>query len=464
MKRAIKEGMGYEFMTEVQKQTLPTILAGSDVFARAKTGTGKTLGFLIPSVQKIAKLQSGNRPAILGLCLSPTRELAMQIYEECKAITQFMPQFNVQIIYGGTPMQKDHKLFNSRVDLLIATPGRLFDHLENSNQFAQKISSLSTLILDEADQLLEIGFRDAITKIVKYLPTNRQSLLFSATVAQEVRKVAGIALKKDYEFKDCVGDDTEATVQHATQTLMTVEMEDTFSTLCATISEAMAKKPDNYKIIVFFITARSTQCLAHAFNNYGIEVGDIHSRKSQPQRTKMSDWFRTCQKGILFSSDVSARGMDYPNVTHVIQFGVPAAREQYIHRLGRTARAGTEGEGILMLYPHDSYFLKDIADLPIKKLSKADQEKRLAPYQPEEKWLLEAMRKVPYETRAQCYSAWIGFYNGLCPKRVRWSKPELVEWANWFATDILLCNQVPSLMKKTVGKMGLKGVPGLNLQ
>jgi ATP-dependent RNA helicase MSS116 len=144
-----------------------------------------------------------------------------------------------------------------------------------------------------------------------------------------------------------------------------------------------------------------------------------------------------------------------------IQFGVPASREQYIHRLGRTARAGTEGEGILVLHPFDGYFLREVADLPLKKINKAEMDKQLAPYLPEDRYLKEAMRKVPSETRAQCYSAWLGFYNGLCPKRIRWSKAELVEWANYFATDTLLCNQIPALLKKTVGKMGIKGTPGL---
>jgi ATP-dependent RNA helicase MSS116 len=214
------------------------------------------------------------------------------------------------------------------------------------------------------------------------------------------------------------------------------------------IEEHQAEEP-NHKIMVFFPTARSTQLASEMFEACGKPVFEIHSRKSQAVRTKAADKFREARAAVMMSSDVTARGMDFPDVTMVIQIGVPSAREQYIHRLGRTGRAGKTGKGLLMLDPAEKFFLNGVRDLPIEVLnpaidSQVDQRVR------------KAISRINPDTKAQAYSAWLGFYNGSSGK-MKWSKDDLIFAANNYALETLQCESLPGLLKKTVGKMGLKG-------
>ena len=232
-------------MTKVQQATLPIALSGSDVLAKAKTGTGKTLAFLIPTIEKIVK--NANRRCVSAIAISPTRELANQIHREAVALTQFHPHFASQCIYGGTNRAMDVRAFKEKLpDLLVATPGRLLDHLQNTP--ALNVSALRTLILDEADQLLELGFRKDITSIIKLLPRQHQSLLFSATVPSMVKKVAHVALKKGYRFVDCVGDDDAQTVEKVSQYWLKVDVMETLPALCGLLDQARQERPSNYKV------------------------------------------------------------------------------------------------------------------------------------------------------------------------------------------------------------------------
>lgn len=327
-------------------------MKGVDCLAKAKTGTGKTLGFLIPTVETILKVKQGGNP-VCALVISPTRELASQIATEAAALTTFH-RMNIVCVIGGTNIQSDKKKLNARVDILIGTPGRLNDHLDNTPGFADRCRQLKVLILDEADQLLEQGFKPDIDRILARMPTRqqRQTLLFSATVPDSVKQIADKALSAQYAFVDTVGEESEQTHEHVLQHLTVLPLDRQIAGIYNIINSFT--KNDFYKIIVFFTTARVTGFMAEIFNTmkFPCEILEIHSRKSQPQRTRTSDIFRKPGNKILFSSDVSARGMDYPDVTHVLQVGL-TDREQYIHRLGRTARVGKQGMGWLLLAPFE---------------------------------------------------------------------------------------------------------------
>eukprot|EP00911_Craspedida_sp_UC1_P000355 UC1_evm1s273 len=341
--------MQYELMTEVQAASLPTILDGHDVLARAKTGTGKTVAFLLPAIELVMKQQGRRRPGDISvLCLSPTRELAAQILAEADQLTRFQP-LKTLCVFGGTNVKGDQRKLQQQVDILVATPGRLTDHLENTPGFRAKLDNLQVLIFDEADQLLEMGFQPSIRKILGLIPPKhtRQTLLFSATVSKKVREVCTMALKEEHKFIDCVGDDELSTNTHVSQEVIVMSLDERVDALMQLVSDA--RQAPEHKVVVFFSTARETGHMAQLYTACtGRECFEIHSRKSQSYRTKTSERFRREHNCVLFTSDVSARGMDYPDVTYVIQVGL-TTEEQYIHRVGRTGRAGRQGRATLLL-------------------------------------------------------------------------------------------------------------------
>ncbi|CAM9988059.1 unnamed protein product, partial [Ectocarpus sp. 13 AM-2016] len=299
-----------------------------------------------------------------------------------------------------------------------------------------------------------MGFRPAIEAILRYMPhsRDRQTLLFSATMPGDVRKIAQLALKERYEFVDCVGEE-ESTHQHVPQQYTVCGQDQQVEELCQLLRENMAADPRGHKIIVFFTTARLTQFYAELCNLMGFPVLEIHSRKSQGHRNKVSELFRNGQGLVMFTSDVSARGMDYPDVSAVIQVGLPSDKAQYIHRLGRTARAGKAGHGVLLLCDFESTFLSDVRDLPMQRrdpLPKAS----VAQITPA---VSEAYDKMARLSVVCAYQAWLGFYNGHL-RRIGWSKADLVAQANYWITTICRQQEVPGIQAKTLGKMGLRGV------
>ena len=452
--RAIAEICKFTHATAVQDQTLPSIISGVDVLARAKTGSGKTVGFTLPSIELLMKqkqkVQSGD---ISVLIVSPTRELASQIHVEASQLLTFH-EFKAQVVFGGTNIGTDKKrLQQNRCDFLVATPGRLIDHLENEG-LQNRLRNLKVLVLDEADQLLEMGFRPSIEKILSYLPRNRQTLLFSATVPNVVKQIAANAMSDNHVYIDCVGDEAAATNTQVTQWLAMADLKDHLPLLLQLI-ESHAKEEPNHKIMCFFPTARATGLASEVFEALGISVFEIHSRKSQSARTKAADQFRAAKSAIMMSSDVTARGMDFPDVTFVIQVGLPSSREQYVHRLGRTGRAGKTGQGLLILADYEKYILRTMTDLPLQKA-----EARVDPSAVQR--IQNGLQKVDQQSKDQAYVAWMGFYNGSSSK-MGWSKAQLVQAANDYALNVLGCPQIPGILKKTVGMMGLKGIPGLNI-
>ncbi|GAA6020962.1 hypothetical protein JCM10207_003205 [Rhodosporidiobolus poonsookiae] len=484
--KGLQQG-GYEFCTQVQAQTLPEILTGVDVLAQAKTGTGKTLGFLVPSIERLLRSpQQPGKGQISVLVLSPTRELAIQIEDSARVLLAGTP-YKVQHVVGGTNMNAETKrLNNERCDFLIATPGRLLDHLENST-LRPKLSQLSSFILDEADRLLEAGFRRELEKIITHLPQRhtvpRQTLLFSATIPQQVHQLSSLALLPSHKFISTIPPEEENTHEHVLQLVLTPpSLFDVFPLALACLRDELAQHQGNLKAMVFLPTARATGLIAQlfkgtsGFRELGIDFYEIHSRKSQSQRNAAAEAFKVAKGGILFSSDVTARGMDFPNVTTVLQVGLPASVEQYIHRLGRTARASTastspvSGKGILLLAPFESFFLSKppVRALPLQPhpLSASS----LAPSSPAVQAARAELRalmqtKVDTETKGQYYSASLGFYKAVLRDAFGGSAARMVQVFNEFATSAegLGCAEVPPIMAQTVGKMGLKGTPGLNI-
>mmetsp|Transcript_3452 Transcript_3452/g.6547 ORF Transcript_3452/g.6547 Transcript_3452/m.6547 type:complete len:688 (+) Transcript_3452:29-2092(+) len=459
-KAAIQQVLCYDVMTKVQAETIKVSLTGTDVLAKAKTGTGKTLAFLIPAIELMSRIPvQQRRGRVSVLIISPTRELAQQILDEAVQLTTYIDTVNCACVFGGTPIKQDFSMLKRRVpDVLVATPGRLNDHLEN-HSLRENMGALQCLVFDEADQLLDMGFRPEITKMLAMLPPkdSRQTLLFSATMPADVMGIARFALREHYTLVDTVGAE-QNTHQHVPQFFTIHPLSHQFAELEAVIRQGMAEDKD-FKILVFFTTAKLTQLFAELFNKLGYSVLEMHSRKSQAQRTKTSAVFREKDRQIMFSSDVSARGMDYPDVSMVVQVGLPDQKAQYVHRLGRTARAGKQGNGVLLLADFEAGFLRQVKDQKLQQRQGVSDD-QFADFQAR---FAKAVALVPPNTFPQAYQAWLGFYNGKC-KVVGWNNRELVAQANAWITECCLQQEVPALQAKTVGKMGLKGTEGLRIE
>ncbi|KAI9672095.1 MAG: hypothetical protein M1831_001908 [Alyxoria varia] len=378
----VTKRMRIDTMTDVQRLTINEALKGVDVLAQAKTGTGKTLAFLLPILQKIInsdpalkKLntrRSSRRQErlqdIRAIIISPTRELAEQIATETQKLVQ-NTGLVVQNAVGGTQKSMHlRKMGEQGCHVLVGTPGRLND-LFSDPSTGIKAPKLSALVLDEADRLMDQGFWPEIQQFQSMLPdrdaTDRQTLLYSATVPEQVVKLARTTMKKNLHFVQTVSNDETPTHERVKQTRVSVPgFENFYPVLLEIIQRAQARSaeaPDTrpFKAIVYFPSTAEAKAAAAVFSTMrrdaqtpeeqrNIRIFDIHSRLSQSQRTRAAEMFRNSKTAILMSSDVTARGMDFPNVTHVIQMGLPQTREAYIHRLGRTARAGAEGEGWLI--------------------------------------------------------------------------------------------------------------------
>eukprot|EP00977_Amphora_coffeiformis_P007817 scaffold1717_cov169-Amphora_coffeaeformis.AAC.12 len=479
-KRAIAE-MGLKSMTEIQAKTFEAASSGRDVLARARTGTGKTVAFLLPAIERILQSDSPYRAGqnIGIVVVSPTRELATQIANEAEKLLAFHKNMNVQVMFGGTNTQRDIQQLQRKLPaILVATPGRLLDHLQTARvgnkDFGKDIMSQTpVVVLDETDRLLDMGFRDAIVKILNYMPKGdkRQTLLFSATIPPELKIIMSQNMRKDYIEVDCINDGDAASHTNAQvqQSHVIVPFADRFVPSVVELVQHAMKQDENAKVVVFFPTARMVAFFSELFNvGLNIPVMELHSKKTQTYRNRVSDQFRKTKRGILFTSDVSARGVDYPNVSHVIQFGIPESREQYIHRLGRTGRGGTEGKGWLVLSDWESLFLNELKglDIPVNKELHQIIE---SPMSTETAEMLTPVvkrigtgDKVLTKSAQGAYQAFLGYYKGQMKRMKMRRLEDLVHAANEFSAMMGL-HEPPKLSAQMVGKMGLKGVHGVNV-
>lgn len=456
--RALTEA-GYVQMTAVQDATFSMVLEGKDVLVKARAGTGKSIAFLLPAIETVLKASSGNKiqraPPIYVLVLCPTREIASQICAEANVLLKHHDGVGVQTLVGGTRFKVDQKRLESNLcQIIVATPGRLLDHIENKSSISVRLMGLQMLILDEADSLLDLGFRKDVENIVDCLPRKRQTLLFSATMPKEVRRISQLVLKRESSYVDTVGIGSLEIHDKVKQFYLVAPHDQHFHLVHHLLKHHTSQVLD-YKVIVFCATAAVTSFLFSLLRELKLNVREIHSKKPSLYRTRISDEFKASKGLILITSDVSARGVHYPDVTLVIQVGIPPDRGQYIHRLGRTGRQGKEGEGFLLLAPWEQYFLVELKDLPIEKLDSPILD-------PDMKVKIDnSIEKMDASVKEAAYHAWLGYYNSI--NAIGRDKTTLVELANQFSTSIGL-QKPPALFRKTALKMGLKGISGIRIR
>lgn len=355
--RAIKE-MGFEKMLKVQKMCIPACLKGTDVLGAAKTGSGKTMTFLTPAVELLYKAKFKPRNGTGVLVISPTRELAVQIYGVVRELAQFH-NFTHGLVMGGANRKTEGDRLGKGVNLLVATPGRILDHLQHTKGFVY--DNLAALVVDEADRILEIGFEEELRSIIKLLPKARQTMMFSATQTQNVKDIARISLRGTPKYIDCSHDDHEATVKGLKQGYVVCPSEDRFLLLFTFLKKNMKKKT-----IVFFSTCAAVKFYGELLNYVDVPVLDLHGKQKQTKRTATFFEFVNAKSGVMLCTDVAARGLDIPLVDWIIQFDPPNDAREYIHRVGRTAR-GVDGKGkaLIFLLPQELGFRRILKGLGV---------------------------------------------------------------------------------------------------
>ncbi|RAO73556.1 uncharacterized protein BHQ10_009568 [Talaromyces amestolkiae] len=355
---AIKE-MGFETMTEIQQRAIPPLMAGRDVLGAAKTGSGKTLAFLIPAIELLHSLKFKPRNGTGVLILSPTRELALQIWGVARQLLDKHSQTH-GIVMGGANRRAEAEKLEKGVNLLVATPGRLLDHLQNTKGFVFK--NLRQLVIDEADRILEIGFEDEMKQIMKILGNGeRQTSLFSATQTTKVEDLARISLKPGPLYINVVPRMENATVDRLEQGYVVCEPDKRFLLLFSFLKRNLKKK-----IIVFLSSCNSVNYYSELLNYIDLPVLSIHGKQKQQKRTSTFFEFVNSERGILICTDVAARGLDIPEIDYVVQYDPPDDPRDYIHRVGRTARgAKAKGRSLMFLQPSEMGFLTHLKEAKV---------------------------------------------------------------------------------------------------
>jgi ATP-dependent RNA helicase RhlE len=347
--------LGYKEPSPIQTAVIPVALQGHDVLAAAQTGTGKTAGFALPIIEKLAPLASTStspaRHPIRALILAPTRELAIQVEESIKVYTRYVP-LRTLCVYGGVNIDTQIPTLKTGVEILVATPGRLLDHVQNKTL---SLSQVAILVLDEADRMLDMGFMPDLKRIIGLLPPQRQNLMFSATFPQEIESLARSFLKNPQRIEVAR---RNATAETVTQVIHPVHHEKKRALLVHLIRNRELKQ-----VLVFTGTKLGANRLAHELNRAGIHAAAIHGDKTQQERIKALEAFKAGEVGILVATDVAARGLDISALPYVINFDLPHNPEDYVHRIGRTGRAGALGEAISLMTEDEARYLKDIEKL-----------------------------------------------------------------------------------------------------
>jgi ATP-dependent RNA helicase RhlE len=352
------EAKGYTDPTPIQAQSIPTLLEGRDLLGIAQTGTGKTAAFVLPSIQRMVEAGKRVLPTHCRmLVLAPTRELASQIADNARGYAQFS-KLSVATVFGGTSINKNRNDLSRGVDILVATPGRLIDLVE---QGYCNLSMIEILVLDEADQMLDLGFIHALKKIVRMVPRKRQTLFFSATMPTAIRELAGqfltdpatVSIKPAATTAERVDQYVTFVNQAEKQALLTIVLGD------AAIDRAL----------VFTRTKHGADRVVKLLAGNGIAANAIHGNKSQPQRERALAAFKSGDVPILVATDIAARGIDVSGVSHVVNFELPNVAEQYVHRIGRTARAGASGIAVAFCADDEKPYLRDIERLTRQKIT-----------------------------------------------------------------------------------------------
>lgn len=342
---------GYETPSPIQSKAIPAVLEGRDVLASAQTGTGKTAGFTLPLLQILSQTETSRRRPIRALILTPTRELAAQVHENVRLYSEFTDLRSL-VIFGGVNQKPQVAALNRGVDILVATPGRLLDL---QNQGVISLKQVEILVLDEADRMLDMGFLRDIERIMALMPVKRQNLLFSATFSKEIKKLANGILRKPVLVE---ATRENSTVDAITQKVYRVAKAKKTELIIKLISEGNWSQ-----VLVFTRTKHGANKLCKQMISSGITAAAIHGNKSQGARTKALAGFKAGTISVLVATDIAARGLDIPLLPHVINFELPNISEDYVHRIGRTGRAGASGEAISLVSADETTFLRDIEKL-----------------------------------------------------------------------------------------------------
>lgn len=346
------EKQGYDEATPIQEQAIPLVLKGKDVLAGAQTGTGKTAGFTLPVLQKLQQnYTEGQKRHPRVLVLTPTRELAAQVHESVRDYGQYLP-FRSAVIFGGVSINPQKQKLIKGVDIVVATPGRLLDHL---GQRSIDLSKVEILILDEADRMLDMGFIRDIRKILNAIPKQRQTLLFSATFSKEIKSLASEFLHQPAEIQ---ATPQNTATELVSQIVYPVDKGRKRELLSQKIGE------ENWQqVLVFTRTKHGANKLSEQLAKDGITSAAIHGNKSQGARTKALSSFKQGSIRVLVATDIAARGIDIEKLPHVVNFELPNVAEDYVHRIGRTARAGQEGNAVSLVCVDELKLLSDIERL-----------------------------------------------------------------------------------------------------
>jgi len=359
--QAVRE-LGYQQPTPVQEQAIPLVLAGRDIMAGAQTGTGKTAAFALPTLQRLAVHASSSaspaRHPVRALVLTPTRELAIQVHESFREYGRHVP-LRSALVYGGVDMNAQIAELRRGVEILVATPGRLLDHVQNKTVMFNQVS---VLILDEADRMLDMGFMPDIKRIIALLPPVRQNLMWSATFPDEIRRLAATILKDPAQIQIAARNAPAELVTHVLHPVARQKKRE----LLAYLIQTRGLK----QVLVFCGTRIGANRLAHQLRKDHIHADAIHGDKSQGERELALEAFKAGKTTVLVATDVASRGLDIESLPQVINFDIPRSPEDYVHRIGRTGRAGLTGEAISLVAPEDLESLAAIENLIRRKIER----------------------------------------------------------------------------------------------
>ena len=396
---------GYETATEIQAKSIPIALKGEDIIGSAKTGSGKSLAFLIPTVEYI--LNHPKNEGIQSLVITPTRELALQLYDLAKSLMNDNGTTCVLVIGGGNRKKEAEKLSSSEARIIICTPGRLIDHMVNTKKF--NYNNIKILIIDEADKILKIGFEEELTEIIKLIPKNRQTLLFSATITPKVEDLITLSVKNYENIRIKSSDPTVSTLE---QGYLIIDADKKFLFLFT-----FFKKNKNSKILVFFATCKEVEFYSSLLNYVDVPVLSITGEYKQQKRSTTFMEFCSLDKGILLCTDVAQRGLDIPDVDWVIQYDPPHDPEEYLHRVGRTARGANKvGKALLMIMPNEINFIRMLQLYKIKLDEFQFPEKKLAKVQEQLEKLVNKKDKYLLNLATEAYRAYIHSYHANTDK------------------------------------------------
>ena len=356
---ATLDQLGYEEPTPIQREAIPSLRAGNDVLGQAATGTGKTAAFSLPLLQRLAQAVKGN-PAVLVLV--PTRELAIQVGEAMQRYGKEL-RTRVMTLYGGQAMGPQFQALKRGVDVVVATPGRALDHIRRQSL---KLGQVQIVVLDEADEMLDMGFAEDLDAILEQTPATKQTALFSATMPPRIKSIAHRHLKHPTEISIAKEPVKAGTAPRVQQTAYVVTRPYRNAALARVLDMAGPKSA-----LVFCRTRVEVDEVTAMLNSRGHRAEAIHGGMSQPQRDRVMQAFRTGQTELLVATDVAARGLDIPSVSHVINFDLPSSAEVYVHRIGRTGRAGREGTAITILDPREERLLRSIEQVTKAKVTVA---------------------------------------------------------------------------------------------